>query len=239
MAQNPGPTSRIPLPPPSKPPVLSLSLSLRLSKLVLLAAIPYILSVPLLFSMEVDDLADEVQSISFNSTATTEINRSTDSDSETTWTAASSCFSSVAAFTKPRTTAASVDPCWDGIRRVISESPSGKLSFSDLRFVQRLGTGDIGSVYLAELKCAEGCTFAAKVMDKKELASRNKEGRARTEREILEMLDHPFLPTLYATLESPKLSCLLTEFCPGGDLHVLRQRQPGKRFNESAVRCVL
>ncbi|CBI40246.3 unnamed protein product, partial [Vitis vinifera] len=50
------------------------------------------------------------------------------------------------------------------------------------------------------------------------------------------MLDHPFLPTLYATLDSPRWSCLLTEFCPGGDLHVLRQRQPDKRFHEATVR---
>jgi len=78
--------------------------------------------------------------------------------------------------------------------------------------------------------------FAAKVMDKKELVSRSKEGRAKTEREILESLDHPFLPTLYATIDAAKWLCLLTEFCPGGDLHVLRQRQQNKRFNESAVR---
>lgn len=80
------------------------------------------------------------------------------------------------------------------------------------------------------------CDELGQVMDRNELEGRNKEGRARTEREILEMLDHPFLPTLYASIESPKWSCLLTEFCPGGDLHVLRQRQPAKRFPESAVR---
>ncbi|KAK6936176.1 Protein kinase domain [Dillenia turbinata] len=179
-----------------------------------------------------DDLADDLQSISFNSTTTTtDINRSTSSGSETTWTASSSRRS---VLSKPH--ASSGDACWDGIRRVRSESPGGTLGISDFRFVRRLGSGDIGSVYLAELKCAAGCTFAAKVMDRKELASRNKEGRARTEREILEMLDHPFLPTLYAALEWPRWSCLLTEFCPGGDLHVLRQRQPGKRFDEPAVR---
>lgn len=82
----------------------------------------------------------------------------------------------------------------------------------------------------------KGCAFAAKVMDKKELMERNKEGRTRTEREILEMFDHPFLPTLYAAVENGRWFCLLTEFCPGGDLHVLRQRQPGRRFDESAVR---
>ena len=182
-----------------------------------------------------EDLTDDSKSMSFNSTTTaTDINRSTSSGSETTWTtAASGGFPP--ATSKPH--ASSGDPCWDGIRRARSESPAGALSFSDLRFVQRLGSGDIGSVYLVELKAAEGCSFAAKVMDKKELAGRNKEGRARTEREILEMLDHPFLPALYATIDSPKCSCLLTEFCPGGDLHVLRQRQPAKRFHESAVRC--
>ncbi|KAK2968069.1 hypothetical protein RJ640_000484 [Escallonia rubra] len=191
----------------------------------------------------VDDLTDDLQSMSFNSTTTTtttatnatDIHRSTSSGSETTWTAASSSSHHhlPAAITKHH--APSGDPCWDAIRRYPS------LSLSDLRFLHRLGAGDIGSVYLAELKSSsspggDAPLFAAKVMDKKELAGRNKEGRARVEREILEMLDHPFLPTLYAALESTKWSCLLTEFCPGGDLHVLRQRQPGKRFHESAVR---
>lgn len=110
------------------------------------------------------------------------------------------------------------------------------LSLDELRFVQKLGSGDIGSVYLVELKCATGCMLAAKVMDKEELMSRDKESRARVELEILEMLDHPFLPSLYATLDVDRWSCLLTEFCPGGDLHILRQRQPDKRFDEAAVR---
>jgi hypothetical protein len=29
------------------------------------------------------------------------------------------------------------------------------------------------------------------------------------------------------------------EFCPGGDLHALRQRQPGKLFPEHAARYVV
>lgn len=184
-----------------------------------------------------DDLTDDLESLSFNSTATTtttatDINRSISSSSSSTTT------------TKPHPPP-SGDPCWDAIRHPRSSSfaqPQPPLSLSDLKFLHRLGAGDIGSVYLAEFKKSSSSSspndavFAAKVMDKKELASRNKEGRARTEREILEMLDHPFLPTLYAFLDSPKWSCLLTEFCPGGDLHVLRQRQPAKRFHESAVR---
>ncbi|WCJ41773.1 Protein kinase superfamily protein [Euphorbia peplus] len=175
-----------------------------------------------------DDIADDLQSLSFASTATTTITAATLHRST------SSGSSSSATLTPAPSSHASFS------------SKSGKLqqclSLSDLRFSVRLGSGDIGSVYLAELKKSESGEsdsvpiFAAKVMDKKELASRSKEGRAKTEREILEMLDHPFLPTLYASVDSPRWMCLLTEFCPGGDLHVLRQRQPLKRFEETAVR---
>ncbi|KAJ7981138.1 Protein kinase like protein [Quillaja saponaria] len=73
-------------------------------------------------------------------------------------------------------------------------------------------------------------------MNKEELEGRSKAGRARTEKEILELLDHPFLPTLFASIVTDKWFCLLTEFCPGGDLHQLRQRQANKRFPEAAVR---
>ncbi|XP_044482110.1 serine/threonine-protein kinase RHS3-like [Mangifera indica] len=176
-----------------------------------------------------DDLADDLQSVSFNSTNTTAttINRSTSSGS----------YDATALTPVPATHIS--------FSSKSKSNHSLSLSLSDIRFSLLLGYGDIGSVYLAELKKNnDGTTIstnnnngllAAKVMDKKELTSRSKEGRAKTERGILEQLDHPFLPTLYACIDSQKWLCLLTEFCPGGDLHVLRQRQPNKRFEETAV----
>lgn len=178
-----------------------------------------------------DELTDDLQSMSFNSTTTTTAQRSTSSSSETTTTTWTTASSSHHPPSNPSQSLSS-DPRWTAVKSFPT------LSISDLRFLSRLGSGDIGSVYLSEIKDAEGVHFAAKVMDNRELAARNKHGRARAEREILQMLDHPFLPTLYASVESPKWSCLLTEFCNGGDLHVLRQRQPFKRFEESAVRYV-
>ncbi|OIW03890.1 hypothetical protein TanjilG_28419 [Lupinus angustifolius] len=180
-----------------------------------------------------DDLTDDLQSLSFASSTTADIKRSTSFSSETTTVTASTSTHHPPPTTKHH--APSSDPLWSAIHRIRSESPSRRILPSDLRFTRRLGVGDISSVYLAEMH--EGSViFAAKVMDKKELASRRKEGRARTEREILELLDHPFLPTLYATIDAPKWLCLLTQFCPGGDLHVLRQRHPNKRFLQPAVR---
>ena len=153
------------------------------------------------------------------------------------------------------------------------QAKEGPLGMDHFTLLSRLGCGDIGSVYLAELRVNPNpnpnpndnpnknlityptaypnsnpntnanpnpdpspCLFAIKMMDKRSLASRKKMLRAKTEREILECLDHPFLPSLYTHFETEKLSCLVMEFCPGGDLHILRQRQPGKHFLESAVR---
>ncbi|KAG4128602.1 hypothetical protein ERO13_D09G029300v2 [Gossypium hirsutum] len=140
----------------------------------------------------------------------------------------SSCLSS--AIYKPHK---ANDIRWEAIQAV--RSRKGDLDFRHFRVLKRLGCGDIGSVYLSELTGTR-TYFAMKVMDKALLASRKKLLRAQTEREILQSLNHPFLPTLYTHFETEKLSCLVMEFCPGGDLHALRQRQPGKYFSEQAAR---
>ncbi|KAL2234093.1 serine/threonine-protein kinase D6PKL1 [Sesamum indicum] len=125
------------------------------------------------------------------------------------------------------------DPRWKAILAI--RARDGTLGMSHFRLLRRLGCGDIGSVYLSELSSTR-CFFAMKVMDKGSLASRKKLTRAQTEREILQLLDHPFLPTLYTYFETDRFSCLVMEYCPGGDLHTLRQRQPGKHFSEYAAR---
>ncbi|XP_010260856.1 PREDICTED: serine/threonine-protein kinase RHS3 [Nelumbo nucifera] len=125
------------------------------------------------------------------------------------------------------------DGRWEAIQLVAArDSPIG---INHFRLLKRLGYGDIGSVYLVELK-GTNAYFAMKVMDKASLASRNKVLRAQTEREILALLDHPFLPTLYSHFETDKFYCLVMEFCSGGNLHSLRQKQPNKYFSEHAAR---
>ncbi|OEL18735.1 Protein kinase G11A [Dichanthelium oligosanthes] len=142
----------------------------------------------------------------------------------------SSCSSMSSSTTKPHKGS---DSRWEAIR--VIRSRDGILGLSHFRLLKKLGCGDIGSVYLSELNGTKSY-FAMKVMDKGSLASRKKLLRAQTEREILQSLDHPFLPTLYTHFETDKFSCLVMEFCPGGDLHTLRQRQPGKYFSEQAAK---
>ncbi|GAU33283.1 hypothetical protein TSUD_279570 [Trifolium subterraneum] len=124
------------------------------------------------------------------------------------------------------------DVRWDAINMALKNGP---LNLSHFRLLKRIGYGDIGSVYLVELKGTDA-HFAMKVMDKAALISRNKLLRSQTEREILGLLDHPFLPTLYSYFETDKFYCLVMEYCSGGDLHSLRQKQPNKCFTEEAAR---
>ncbi|OVA03608.1 Protein kinase domain [Macleaya cordata] len=130
----------------------------------------------------------------------------------------------------------SKDLRWNAIHQV--EMQHGSLGLKHFKLVKQLGCGDIGTVYLAELM-GTSCLFALKVMDNEFLASRKKLPRAQTEREILQMLDHPFLPTLFAHFSTDKFSCLVMEYCPGGDLHILRQRQPTRNFSEQMARFYL
>ncbi|XP_042477569.1 serine/threonine-protein kinase RHS3 [Macadamia integrifolia] len=125
------------------------------------------------------------------------------------------------------------DGRWEAIQ--LATAREAPLGLSHFRLLKRLGYGDIGSVYLVELR-GTNTFFAMKVMDKASLASRNKLLRAQTEKEILGLLDHPFLPTLYSSFETDKFYCLVMEFCSGGNLHSLRQKQPNKYFTEQAAR---
>ncbi|KAI3466857.1 hypothetical protein Pfo_023520 [Paulownia fortunei] len=112
------------------------------------------------------------------------------------------------------------------------------LSFRDFSLVRQIGSGDIGRVYLCRLRASEdeGRLYAMKVVDSEVLALKKKTQRAETERKIMRLLDHPFLPTLYAEFEASNFSCVVMEYCSGGDLHSLRHKQPQKRFSVSSAR---
>ncbi|PKA64563.1 Protein kinase PINOID 2 [Apostasia shenzhenica] len=126
---------------------------------------------------------------------------------------------------------------WEAIK-LVRASAAGRVGLEHFRLVRRLGSGDLGNVYLCQLRDlrAASCLYAMKVVDREALAVRKKLQRAETEKEILRTLDHPFLPTLYSDFEASHYSCLVMEFCPGGDLHVARQRQPGSRFSLSSAK---
>ncbi|KAJ1266396.1 hypothetical protein BS78_08G147800 [Paspalum vaginatum] len=129
------------------------------------------------------------------------------------------------------------DAAWAAIRAA-SAAPLGP---RDFKLVRRVGGGDVGTVYLCRLRSAAAgaspCLYAMKVVDRRVVARKKKLERAAAEKRVLRRLDHPFLPTLFADFDTaPHFSCVVMEFCPGGDLHSLRHRMPSRRFPLPAAR---
>ncbi|EPS64346.1 hypothetical protein M569_10434, partial [Genlisea aurea] len=124
---------------------------------------------------------------------------------------------------------------WNSISAI--EKQQGKLQMDHMNVLRKIrNEDDFSAVYLCRLKGGGGCFFSMKVMDVDVLRRRNKLQRAETEVEILKMLHHPFLPTLYAHFATGKLICLVMDHCPGGDLQSLRLKQRSNRFSENAAR---
>nr|AML76401.1 putative LOV domain-containing protein [Phelline lucida] len=122
---------------------------------------------------------------------------------------------------------------WTAIQKITASGE--RIGLDHFKPIKPLGCGDTGSVHLVELK-GTGELYAMKAMDKSVMLNRNKVHRACIEREIISLLDHPFLPTLYTSFQTSTHVCLITDFCPGGELFALLDKQPLKIFEEQSAR---
>ncbi|CAL0313041.1 unnamed protein product [Lupinus luteus] len=125
------------------------------------------------------------------------------------------------------------NPSWVAIQKIAARDK--KIELHNFVPIRPLGCGDTGSVHLVELQ-GTGELYAMKAMEKSVMLNRNKVHRACIEREIISLLDHPFLPTLYTSFETSTHVCLITDFCQGGELFALLDKQPMKIFNEESAR---
>uniref|UniRef100_A0A2N9GAQ3 non-specific serine/threonine protein kinase n=1 Tax=Fagus sylvatica TaxID=28930 RepID=A0A2N9GAQ3_FAGSY len=105
----------------------------------------------------------------------------------------------------------SSDSAYSAVRRT-------GLTFRDFRLIRRIGAGDIGGGQGGLGEEEESCR------------------ERKMERKIVKMLDHPFLPTLHAEFEASHFSCIVMEYCSGGDLHSLRHKLLHKRFSLNSAR---
>nr|AML76357.1 putative LOV domain-containing protein [Tmesipteris parva] len=122
---------------------------------------------------------------------------------------------------------------WRAIQKICGRGEN--IGINHFQPIGPLGVGDTGSVHLVKLRGTRKL-FAMKAMDKSVMLNRNKIHRSCIEREILAMMDHPFLPTLYASFQTKTHVCLIMDFCAGGELFFLLDKQPLKMFQEDAAR---
>ncbi|EOA30450.1 hypothetical protein CARUB_v10013575mg [Capsella rubella] len=127
------------------------------------------------------------------------------------------------------------DPHWSAIKSAKLLSSDGNIHLRHLKLIRHLGTGNLGRVFLCNLRDSSA-RFALKVIDRNCLTTEKKLSQVETEAEILSLLDHPFLPTLYARIDESHYTCLLIDYAPNGDLHSLLRKQPGNCLPNQAVR---
>lgn len=107
------------------------------------------------------------------------------------------------------------------------DQPIDRVGPSSFERIQLIGRGDVGRVYLVRKKPALNEApdappqlYAMKVLNKKEMISRNKVKRALTEREILATTNHPFIVTLYHRHDEMQPRSRLVDWSIGANVSV-------------------
>lgn len=96
-----------------------------------------------------------------------------------------------------------------------------------------LGRGSFGDVYLVKHK-ETGLLYAMKVLSKEKIIARNLMNYAITERNVMSYITHPFLVGLNFAFQTEKKLVLIMDYCPGGDLGKLLEREG--RLDEARAR---
>ena len=106
---------------------------------------------------------------------------------------------------------------------------SKKIGPSSFICLALLGQGSFGEVYLVQQKNTQNY-FAMKVLDKKRIEKQNIFKYAMTERNVLSIINFPFIVKLNYAFQTKEKLFLLLDYCPGGDLS--KQLQIQTRFSE-------
>ncbi len=73
-----------------------------------------------------------------------------------------------------------------------------------------------------------------KILEKSKVREQNLMKYAKTERNVLKIVKHPFLVSLCYSFQSKERLYLLLDYCPGGDMGLALSRK--RRFTESVAR---
>jgi serine/threonine protein kinase len=91
------------------------------------------------------------------------------------------------------------------------------VSVSDFDLIKVIGKGSIGKVFLVR-KVDTHVIYAMKVIRKMNVVRSGLEESIKTERLILEEIDHPFIARLRFSFQTKDKLYLVTDFCSGGEL---------------------
>ena len=94
---------------------------------------------------------------------------------------------------------------------------SNKVSLKDFKILKKLGKGAYGKVLLVHNEELNKY-FAMKILKKKFIEKNKQQIHIKTERKILEIIEHPFVAKLYYAFQNSEKLYMLTEYMPGGEM---------------------
>jgi protein-serine/threonine kinase len=107
------------------------------------------------------------------------------------------------------------------------------LTLQDFKTLKTIGKGSFGKVLLVQNQ-RSGKYFAMKILKKNFIKKSNQVFHTKTEREILERINHPFIVKLQYAFQNSEKLFILTEYMQGGELYFHLRREVC--FNENRTR---
>lgn len=121
----------------------------------------------------------------------------------------------------------------DGVEENNYKGSYGQDNFLPLK---KLGSGSFGDVYLVRDKNS-GKLYAMKTLSKRKILGQNLVRYAKTERDVLSYMRHPFIVNLNYAFQTKTKLFLILDFCPGGDLGKIISQE--RRFTEDRARMYI
>lgn len=111
-----------------------------------------------------------------------------------------------------------------------------KINISNFYIHSKIGQGSFGEVFLVQ-KNGKNTFYAMKVLEKSKIFKKNLKKYAITERNVLSVIDHPFIAKLRYAFQNTDYLFLVMDYYPGGDLHENLQKK-GK-FKEKIAKIYI
>lgn len=114
--------------------------------------------------------------------------------------------------------------------------PSKKIGIEDFTLLKVIGRGSFGKV-LQVRKKDDGKIYAMKILKKSGVVYKNQIEHTKAERQILQMLEHPFLMKLRFAFQTKQKLYIVIDFYKGGELFFHLKKKT--RFTEDEARIIL
>jgi len=116
---------------------------------------------------------------------------------------------------------------------LFSQIKGQTVCLEDFTLLRDIGRGAFGTVLLVRKK-SDNEVYAMKILKKKELIQKGQIEHTKTEKMILEHVNHPFIVNLIYCFTTPEKIFFVMKYMRGGELFTHLRRE--KRFNEERVK---